>query len=620
MGIRVTNGSKGPEKVRIGLIEVDPASCLLTCGTTSTRLSPRAMNVLTLLTHRAGSTVAYDELLDRFWRGSLSSKNAIHKCAAELRLAFDRLGDDAVRVENVSKRGYRLIAAVTSVDADVAEEQSFAPMIVSVGTRTAVIKPIKPGGSTSRGKTFAQRIRSEMVTQLNQLTNVVVREQTEVTLSGKLSADYAVDFDVQDTDSQLYATVAVTPASELPSHQEHFDSSVVLHETIRHIVDTLVVLLDVDHVERMRQWGTRNVEAYRATFEGDLLRRSHTFDAMEGAAALFVRALEKDPRFALAYCWLAAAYKDLGRVATDTPIREQLRQQAQAVLRSARRWRIDPETILEIERLCRYMSFGNPFDAEAFWRSEIIKDPGNADALLRYGDLLRGSNLIDESAAYLARVRSLTDEDSREWLDQTEPSIALARGEFERAVALMKRNLERFPDLTQSTYGLVGTLAKLGRYPEAEFYLSRLEATDAVWAYFARLTMGAMRGDFSPRSNELAHLFADPHADNAMRGAVSFILGDVAAGVGYWREIEPASLPRWWDYITGIEWYWAPGVVDNPHYQALLDELGFGRRWRAYMRSKAAELTSITGIEVTTPPPPEEAGSSTVPFRIPARR
>ena len=97
-----------------------------------------------------------------------------------------------------------------------------------------------------------------------------------------MSVDYAVDFDVQDIDSQLYATVAVTPAStELPSHQEHFDSSVVLHETIGHIVDTLVVLLDADHVERMRKWGTRNVDAYRATFEGDLLRRNHSFDAIK---------------------------------------------------------------------------------------------------------------------------------------------------------------------------------------------------------------------------------------------------------------------------------------------------------------------------------------------------
>ena len=174
----------------------------------------------------------------------------------------------------------------------------------------------------------------------------------------------------------------------------------------------------------------------------------------------------------------------------------------------------------------------------------------------------------------------------------------------------MKRNVERFPDFTVSNYGLVGTLAKLGRYREAELYVSRLEATSAGWGWYARLTLAAIRGDISPRSNELAHLFADPRANNSARGAVSFMLGDVEAGVGYWREMEPGYLATWWDYLTGMQWYWAPGVVENPQYQALLDELGFGRRWRAYLRSKVAELTPITGIDVTTPPPPQDVGSS----------
>ena len=124
MGIRVANGSNGAEKLRVGRIEVDPDSCLLTYENTSAKLSPRAMNVLMYLAHRAGSTVTHDELLDTFWRGSLSSKNAVHKCATELRLALDHLGDDRVQIETVPKRGYRLIAAVTSIDADVAEEQS----------------------------------------------------------------------------------------------------------------------------------------------------------------------------------------------------------------------------------------------------------------------------------------------------------------------------------------------------------------------------------------------------------------------------------------------------------------------------------------------------------------
>jgi hypothetical protein len=84
---------------------------------------------------------------------------------------------------------------------------------------------------------------------------------------------------------------------------------------------------------------------------------------------------------------------------------------------------------------------------------------------------------------------------------------------------------------------------------------------------------------------------------------ICFVLGDVEAGVRYWREIEPGFLPMlWWSNVLN-EGFWARGVVDDERYQSLLDELGFGRRWRAYMRSKVAQLTPITGIEVTTPEP-----------------
>jgi hypothetical protein len=78
----------------------------------------------------------------------------------------------------------------------------------------------------------------------------------------------------------------------------------------------------------------------------------------------------------------------------------------------------------------------------------------------------------------------------------------------------MNRNLDRFPDHTLSTYALVRDLARLGRYPEAELYLNRREATDAGWAFYAKLTMGAIRGDLPVGGNELAHAFADAHANN----------------------------------------------------------------------------------------------------------
>src|SRR5262249_36020159 len=153
------------------------------------------------------------------------------------------------------------------------------------------------------------------------------------------------------------------------------------------------------------------------------------------------------------YLYLAAAYKDMGRVAQDTQGRERFRQQALAVLRSAKQSRVDPETIRAIEQVCRYMSLASPVDGEAFWRSEIIKDPVKVHVMRLYCEMLGGTALLDEASAYLARAISLADPEDRMFVQSGEASIALARGEFELAVALMKRNVERLPDYPISTFG-----------------------------------------------------------------------------------------------------------------------------------------------------------------------
>lgn len=79
------------------------------------------------------------------------------------------------------------------------------------------------------------------------------------------------------------------------------------------------------------------------------------------------------------------------------------------------------------------------------------------------------------------------------------------------------------------------------------------------------------------------------------------MLGDVDGGVRYWRQLEPAILRLQWQFISSEERYWAKGVVEDPRYQVLLEDLGIGKKWRRYMRTKASELTPVTGIAITTP-------------------
>ena len=161
-------------RYRIGEWEIDASTRTLNRHDESETLSPRAMDVLMHLAAHPGEVIPGSALIEAYWPRAVTSPNAIQKIVTELRHALRDGHDGATYIETVPKRGYRLIAAVSSIEANGAE-QSREAIVFSIGTRTALIKPISAVGSTLRGKTFAQLIRSELVTQLNQLTNASAR-------------------------------------------------------------------------------------------------------------------------------------------------------------------------------------------------------------------------------------------------------------------------------------------------------------------------------------------------------------------------------------------------------------------------------------------------------------
>jgi DNA-binding winged helix-turn-helix (wHTH) protein len=83
------------------------------------RLRPRAMEVLICLAQESGKLASKQNIIDAVWRTEFVSEHALTQVIAELRAA---LGDDArnpTYIENIPRRGYRLVAVVTPVAASV---------------------------------------------------------------------------------------------------------------------------------------------------------------------------------------------------------------------------------------------------------------------------------------------------------------------------------------------------------------------------------------------------------------------------------------------------------------------------------------------------------------------
>jgi len=102
--------------LRIGDWRVDPISSEISRSDQTIRLELRAMRLLLCLAEHAGEVVAIDTLLDQVWSGVTVTPDSVYQAVTSLRRV---LGDDAKHptyIETAPRRGYRMVAAVSSWD------------------------------------------------------------------------------------------------------------------------------------------------------------------------------------------------------------------------------------------------------------------------------------------------------------------------------------------------------------------------------------------------------------------------------------------------------------------------------------------------------------------------
>jgi hypothetical protein len=74
------------------------------------------MDVLVCLAQHCGGTVPRSELLTQVWSGQYVAETALARCVAELRQALGDRAHQPTIIETIPKRGYRLVAPVTTVE------------------------------------------------------------------------------------------------------------------------------------------------------------------------------------------------------------------------------------------------------------------------------------------------------------------------------------------------------------------------------------------------------------------------------------------------------------------------------------------------------------------------
>jgi len=346
------------------------------------RLEPQVMAVLTVLANRAGIVVGREELEEEAWAGKVVGYDALASTIIKLRKA---LGDDARNphyIETVSKKGYRLIAEVSTGQSEVSGISTTAPgkngtssasdrqqkqyiylalaLIViitvtwllatnlSVTTvkpvsteqpvkRTILVLPFSSIDGNSNEEYFIDGITDDIITELSGLSGVEVLsstatyrfkgQQTDLKkISEETGADFFLQGSVRKSGNQWRINAKLINAYNNTNlwagRFENTQTNIFAaqDEITKGIVESLAVQLSAQDRAHLNKKTTINFEAYDLFLQGQKLFKERTREANETAQEDYRKAIELDANFSRAYSALAVSLVvHFWRGWTDTP-------------------------------------------------------------------------------------------------------------------------------------------------------------------------------------------------------------------------------------------------------------------------------------------------------------
>ena len=93
----------------MGPLRVEPSLRTVAAGERSEALEPRVMRVLVALAEAKSAVLSRDDLIALCWDGQIVGDNAINRVISRLRAVLAELAGDAVRLETITKVGFRLV-------------------------------------------------------------------------------------------------------------------------------------------------------------------------------------------------------------------------------------------------------------------------------------------------------------------------------------------------------------------------------------------------------------------------------------------------------------------------------------------------------------------------------
>ena len=168
----------------IGEWLADPRDDSLARGGERVKLEPRTMRLLMRLALTPGAVVSQDELLESVWSGVVVGSASVYQSMSQLRKVLGDVDDPPRYIETVARKGYRLVAKVSTADKAVFQRPT-APTATPAGPAMPRPRPpwrwLAPAGAAVLAVALAWWQFYPARPPLPQMASIVVLPFTDLT-------------------------------------------------------------------------------------------------------------------------------------------------------------------------------------------------------------------------------------------------------------------------------------------------------------------------------------------------------------------------------------------------------------------------------------------------------
>ncbi len=347
--------AKAHPAVRVGDWLVDPALDTISRGGVVEKLEPRAMRLLLCLVDSGGGVVSIEQMLSEVWAGVVVGSASVYQAISQLRKILGDTDPEPTYIATVPRKGYRLVAAVQSVDPTAGVPESapappgvsrLAPRLLAallivglVSVAWLLIHRHSPSGESmisiavlpfadltaeKQDQPFCDGLTEELSNWLAQIPSLrVVARTSAFSFRGRdadvrdigraLDTNHVLEGSIRRSGDHIRVIVQLIDATSgyhlwSAAYDRQVSDTIKIQEEIsRSVAASLEIRLTPATAQRFAARENRNPQAYQWYLLARHYQQQRTAQSNADAIQLYRKILAADPSFALAHVGLAYA-------------------------------------------------------------------------------------------------------------------------------------------------------------------------------------------------------------------------------------------------------------------------------------------------------------------------